>query len=343
MRRRVRVVRPGQDDPDGLEQVPDDVEVRPHVRLPQVDGVAQVLVFPAGPVHLDRQVDVGAVPQGLEAEVLIDGLPTLCAFLAALAVLEHVQRDGVPAPALLDLVQVVFGGPVVFHELRRVVLPVVLDEVGDLRVGVLHDDVHRLDMPSFLLDAGQVEPEVVLGIELLDGDFQPVARGGQEHALLDACHGHPVAFRLQALELGGIPAGEPERLQLRLLQAGPGVGREVQFAVIDDGVDVHGDAGGQGPAEVLLPGKGGDGRPRLSAAPRSVGEDRARLRVEGEEGGFLEVLDLDVHDGPGAVLRLVLPAQGDRDIDVAGVRFRQVRPGLAAGGEGEESPDEQCD
>ena len=70
---------------------------------------------------------------------------------------------------------------------------------------------------------------------------------------------------------------------------------------------------------------------------------RARLRVEGEEGGFLEVLDLDVHDGPGAVLRLVLPAQGDRDIDVAGVRFRQVRPGFAAGGEGEESPDEQCD
>ena len=80
------------------------------------------------------------------------------------------------APALLDLVQVLFGGPVVFHELGRILLPEVFDEERNLRVGVFHDDVHRLDVPSLLLDARQVEPKVVLGIQLLDRDFEPVAR-----------------------------------------------------------------------------------------------------------------------------------------------------------------------
>ena len=47
MRRGGRVIRPGQDDLDGLEQVPDNVEVRAHVRLSQVNGVAQVQVFSA--------------------------------------------------------------------------------------------------------------------------------------------------------------------------------------------------------------------------------------------------------------------------------------------------------
>ena len=341
MRRRIRVVRPGQDDLDRLEQVPDDVEVFAHVRLSQVDGIAQVLVFPAGAVHLDRQVDVGAVPEGLETEVLVDGFPALRPFLAALAVLEHVQRDGMAASALLDFVQVLFGGAVVFHQLGRVVLPEVLDEEGDLRVGILHDDVHRLHMPAFLLDAGQVEPEVVFGIEFLDGDFEPVSRRGQEDAFLDAGHRHSVSFRLQPLEFGGVPAGEPERLQLGLLQAGPGVGRQVQVPIVDDGINIHVDAGRQGPAEVLLPGKGDDGFPVLSAAP-GIGEDGARPGVKGKEGGFLEVLDLDVHDGPGAVFRLVLPAQEDVDVDIAGTRIRPVRLGLPTGGEGEESPHEQC-
>lgn len=88
--------------------------------------------------------------------------------------------------------------------------------------------------------------------------------------------------------------------------------------------------------------EGDDGFPVLSAAPGGIGEDGARLGVKGKEGGFLEVLDLDVHDGPGAVFRLVLPTQEDVDVDIAGTRIRPVRLGLAAGGEGEESPDEQC-
>ena len=246
-------------------------------------------------------------------------------------------------PALLDLIQVLFRGPVVFHELGRVVLAVVLDEKGNLRVGILHNHVHGLDVPAFLLDPGQVEPEIVLGIELLDGDFQPVAWRGQEHPLLDAGHRHPVSLRFQLLELGRVPAGESERLQLGLLQAGTRVGSQVQVAIIDDGIDVHCDAGRQGPAEVLLAGEDGDRRPILSAAPRGVGEDRARLRVEGEEGGFLEVLDLDVHDGPGTVFRPFLPAQGDGYVDVAHGRFRLVRFGLPAGSEGEENSQGQCD
>ena len=55
----------------------------------------------------------------------------------------------------------------------------------------------------------------------------------------------------------------------------------------------------------------------------------------GEKGGFLEVLDLDVHEGPGAVFRLVRPAQGDGDVHIAGARLQPVRLGLAAGGKGE--------
>ena len=340
MRRRVRVVRPGQDDLDGLEQVPDDVEVRAHVRPPQIDCIAQVLVFPAGAGHLDRKVDVRAVPEGFEAEIFVHSLPTLRSLLIPLAVLEHVQRDGVAAPALLDLVQVLFGSPVVFHEFGRVVLSVVLDEEGHFRIGILYDDVHRLHMPSFLLDAGQVEPEVVLGIQLLDGDFKPVARRGQVDAFLDAGHRHPVSFRFQPFEFGGVPADEPERLQLSLFQARAGVGFQVQVAVIDNGVDIQGDAGRQGPAEVLRPREGGDGFPVLATG---IGEDGARLRVEGEEGGFLEVLDFDVHDGPGAVRGLIFPSEADRDIDIAGLRARPLRLGLAAGGEGEDRPDEQCD
>ena len=277
MRRRVRVVRSGQDDLDGLEQVPDDVEVRAHVRLSQVDRIPQVLVFPATAGYLDRQVDVRAVPEGFEAKVFIDSLPALRSFLVPLAVLEHVQRDGVAAPALLDLVQVLFGGPVVFHELGRVVLPVVLDEEGHLRVGVFHDDVHRLHVPSFLLDAGQVEPEVVLGIQLLDGDFEPVPRRGQIDTLLDAGHRHSVAFRFQPFEFGGVPADEPERLQLRLFQARTGVGFQVQVAVIDNGVDVQGNAGRQGPAEVLRLGEGGNG---FSALPAGIGEDGGRAVMD---------------------------------------------------------------
>ena len=342
MRRRVRVVRSGQDNLDGLEQVPDDIEIRAHVRLSEVDGVAQVQVFPAGSVHFDRQVDIGAVPESFETEVFIDRLPAFRPLLGPLAVLQHVQGDGMAASALLDFVQVLFRGPVVFHELVRVLLSEVLDEEGYLRVGILHDDVHGLDMPPFLFDAGQVEPEVVLGIQFLDGDFEPVAWRGQEDALLDPGHRHSVTFRLQPLELGGGPAGEPERFQLRLFQARPGVGLQVQVAIVDDGIDVHGNAGRERPAEALLAGKGDDGLPVTPAAARGVGKEGAFLRIEGEKGGLLEVLNLDVHDGPGAVFHFVLPTQADRDVDVAMVRFQSFRLGFAAGGKGESRSDEQC-
>ena len=325
-----RVFRSGKDDLDRLEQVSPDVEVGSHVAGPQIDGVSQILVFAAAPPDFDGQVDIGAVADRFKAEVLVHRLPAFRAFLDALAVLQHVQGDGMPVPALLDFVQVHLGGAVVFHQLGRIVLAEILDEVRHFGIGILHDHVHGLHMPSFRLHPGQVEPDVELRIQLLHMDGQSLSGAGQTDTLFDTGHGHAGSGGLQAFEFGRPRTGEPERFQFACLQAGTHVGGQVQVTVVDDGVNVHLRVDWEEPTEAFLRGFHGNGTPFVQSRIRPIGKQGPGAGVESEQGRFLEVFDFDGYDGPGpGILHPFI--QGDGHFPVQGLVHRLFGQDLPAG------------